>query len=171
MLVRPTSKPYTELSLGPLYRLRPGVRGHGMGLEHHGLMDRAEAVSLMNKRRDAWLNPDLDGYLSLFADDFVFYGAASSRLGDGQRSRRLSGATMSSSTPSVEIFTLCGGHMTESQSPESIVRRFLASWADFNLDQVCFLLRKRRSLCRRVLGESTAGSMPFDPSWKWTSAT
>ena len=43
----------------------------------------------MNKRRDAWLNPDLDGYLSLFADDFVFYGAASSRLGDGQRSRRL----------------------------------------------------------------------------------
>jgi uncharacterized protein (TIGR02246 family) len=36
-------------------------------------MKRAEAVSLMNKRRDAWLNRDLDGYLSLFADDFVFY--------------------------------------------------------------------------------------------------
>ena len=27
--------------------------------------------------------------------------------------------------------------MTESQSPESIVRRFLASWEDFNLEQVC----------------------------------
>jgi hypothetical protein len=44
-----------------------------MGLEHHGLMDRAESVALLNRRRDAWLNRDLDSYLSLFAEDFVFY--------------------------------------------------------------------------------------------------
>jgi limonene-1,2-epoxide hydrolase len=27
--------------------------------------------------------------------------------------------------------------LTESQSPESVVRKYLASWADFNLDAVC----------------------------------
>jgi limonene-1,2-epoxide hydrolase len=27
--------------------------------------------------------------------------------------------------------------MTESQSPESVVRKFMASWADFNVDEAC----------------------------------
>jgi uncharacterized protein (TIGR02246 family) len=35
-------------------------------------MDHEEAVALLTKRRDAWLNQDLDSYLSLFAEDFVF---------------------------------------------------------------------------------------------------
>ena len=35
-------------------------------------MDRTEAVTLMEKRREAWLRQDLDAYLSLFSDDFVF---------------------------------------------------------------------------------------------------
>lgn len=36
-------------------------------------MDRAEAVALIEKRRDAWLRQDLDTYLGLFADDFTFH--------------------------------------------------------------------------------------------------
>jgi hypothetical protein len=35
-------------------------------------MDHKEAVALLKKRRDAWLNRDLDSYLRLFAEDFVF---------------------------------------------------------------------------------------------------
>lgn len=35
-------------------------------------MDHAEAVALLEKRRDAWLHQDLDRYLGLFAADFVF---------------------------------------------------------------------------------------------------
>jgi ketosteroid isomerase-like protein len=44
-------------------------------------MDHAEAVALIEKRRDAWLSQDLDTYLSLFAEDFVFYA-------DGQEQTR-----------------------------------------------------------------------------------
>jgi hypothetical protein len=36
-------------------------------------MDHAEAVALVEKRRDAWLGEDVDGYLNLFADDFAFF--------------------------------------------------------------------------------------------------
>lgn len=35
-------------------------------------MDRKEAIELLDKRRNAWLVKDLDTYLSLFAEDFVF---------------------------------------------------------------------------------------------------
>ena len=35
-------------------------------------MHRAEAVALVEKRRDAWLSEDVDTYLSMFSDDFAF---------------------------------------------------------------------------------------------------
>ena len=35
-------------------------------------MDHEQAVALLKKRSDAWLNQDLDSYLSLFDEDFVF---------------------------------------------------------------------------------------------------
>lgn len=35
-------------------------------------MDRAEAVALLENRRDAWLAEDVETYLGLFAEDFVF---------------------------------------------------------------------------------------------------
>ena len=35
-------------------------------------MDHEKAVALLKRRRDAWLNQDLDSYLSLFDEDFVF---------------------------------------------------------------------------------------------------
>jgi hypothetical protein len=35
-------------------------------------MDRTEALTLMEKRRNAWLQNDLDTYLNLFSDDFAF---------------------------------------------------------------------------------------------------
>jgi hypothetical protein len=35
-------------------------------------MDRVEAVDLMENRRQAWVSKDVDTYLSLFADDFVY---------------------------------------------------------------------------------------------------
>jgi len=36
-------------------------------------MDRAEAVALVERRRQAWLREDVDAYLGLFADNFVFH--------------------------------------------------------------------------------------------------
>ena len=36
-------------------------------------MDRAEAVALFQKRRDAWLTEDVPTYLSMFAHEFAFY--------------------------------------------------------------------------------------------------
>ena len=35
-------------------------------------MDRSEAVAHVEQLCDAWLREDVDGYLRLFADDFVF---------------------------------------------------------------------------------------------------
>lgn len=35
-------------------------------------MDRAEAVALMEKRRDAWVREDVNTYLGMFHHDFVF---------------------------------------------------------------------------------------------------
>lgn len=35
-------------------------------------MDRAEAVALMEKRRDAWVREDVNTYLHMFHDDFQF---------------------------------------------------------------------------------------------------
>lgn len=34
-------------------------------------MERSDAVALIEKRRDAWLNEDLDTYLGLTAEDYV----------------------------------------------------------------------------------------------------
>ncbi len=34
-------------------------------------MDRSDAVALIEKRRDAWLNEDLETYLGLTAEDYV----------------------------------------------------------------------------------------------------
>jgi uncharacterized protein (TIGR02246 family) len=34
-------------------------------------VDRTEAVALFERRRDAWLREDVQGYLDLFADDVV----------------------------------------------------------------------------------------------------
>ena len=54
-------------------------------------MDHEEAVALLEQRRDAWLNQDLDSYLNLFDEDFVFLagGVEQSRgraaLGDAVR--------------------------------------------------------------------------------------
>jgi len=42
------------------------------GLASFG-MDRAEAVALIEKRRNAWLSEDVDTYLSMFSKDFAFY--------------------------------------------------------------------------------------------------
>lgn len=36
-------------------------------------VDRAEAVALIEKRRDAWIAEDVDTYLSMFSDDFLFH--------------------------------------------------------------------------------------------------
>jgi hypothetical protein len=35
-------------------------------------MDRVKAVTLMEKRRQAWLHKDVDTHLSLFSEDFVY---------------------------------------------------------------------------------------------------
>jgi ketosteroid isomerase-like protein len=36
-------------------------------------VDRAQAVALIERRRDAWLREDVDAYLSLFHDEFAFF--------------------------------------------------------------------------------------------------
>ena len=38
------------------------------------MVDYSEAVTLFEKRRDAWMAEDLDGYLALFHEDLVFQG-------------------------------------------------------------------------------------------------
>jgi hypothetical protein len=35
-------------------------------------MDHAEALTLMERRRQTWLRKDVDSYLNLFTDDFVY---------------------------------------------------------------------------------------------------
>ena len=36
-------------------------------------MDRAQAVTFIEQRRDAWLDEDVDAYLDMFSEDFAFY--------------------------------------------------------------------------------------------------
>lgn len=36
------------------------------------MLTREQAVTLFDKRRDAWLRGDIDAYLALFADDMTF---------------------------------------------------------------------------------------------------
>jgi hypothetical protein len=59
-------------------------------------MDRAEAVTLMEKRRQAWLRKDIDTYLSLFSDD-LFSPMASSRAAGALLGKKSFGATTSDS--------------------------------------------------------------------------
>jgi len=43
-------------------------------------MDRTEAQSLFEQRRTAWLREDVDAYLALFADDFLFVANGVERI-------------------------------------------------------------------------------------------
>ena len=44
-------------------------------------MDHAEAVTLMERRRQAWVGKDIDSYLSLFTDDFYYSDGVEQRSG------------------------------------------------------------------------------------------
>jgi hypothetical protein len=46
-----------------------------MSLDYH------DAVALLEKRRDAWLQQDVDAYLSLFSEDFVSADGANQTSG------------------------------------------------------------------------------------------